>query len=36
MKEKLVREFVVKKQKPVLIIKSGIKAGPPFIIKRDD
>lgn len=27
---------VLKNQKPVLIVKSDIKAGPPFIVKREN
>jgi hypothetical protein len=33
METKAVKKVVVRKQKVGLIVKSGVKAGPPMIIK---
>ncbi len=36
MENKAVKKVVVQKHKPTLVVKSGVKAGPPMIIKRND
>lgn len=36
MKEKLISEFVVKKQISGLVVKSGVKAGPPIRVIPTD
>lgn len=30
MKEKLVDQYSLPKQKPILVVKSSVKAGPPI------
>jgi hypothetical protein len=34
METKAVKQVAVQKQKPVLFVKTGVKAGPPMIIDR--
>ncbi len=34
METKVVNQLVVQNQKPVLVVKSGVKAGPDIIVKR--
>jgi hypothetical protein len=34
MKATVVSKSVVKNQKPVLVVKSDVKAGPDFIVKK--
>lgn len=36
MKAKPEVKSELKNQKPALMVKSDVKAGPPFIVKRDD